>query len=63
MPQETDGMTSYVAYYKMTTATANPPNAGDHYWHPGPEWKTIGLVVGGAALVGLRALLYKMFDD
>lgn len=56
-------MTSYVAYYKMTTATANPPNAGDHYWHPGPEWKTIGLVVGGAALVGLRALLYKMFDD
>ena len=45
----------------MTTATANPPNAGDYYRHP--EWKTIGLVVGGAALVGLRALLYKMFDD
>ena len=36
---------------------------GDVYWHPGPEWKTIGLVAGGAALVGLGVLLYKMFDD
>ena len=39
------------------------PFAGDYYWCPGPEWKAIGLVAGGAALVGLGALLYKMFDD
>ena len=39
------------------------PFAGSYYWNPGPEWKTIGLVAGGAALVGLGALLYKMFDD
>ena len=39
------------------------PFAGDYYWNPGPEWKTIGLVAGGAALVGLGALLYKLFDD
>ena len=39
------------------------PFAGEYYWCPGPEWKTIGLVAGGAALVGLGALLYKLFDD
>ena len=39
------------------------PFAGTYYWNPGPEWKTIGLVAGGAALVGLGALLYKLFDD
>ncbi len=39
------------------------PFAGEYYWNPGPEWKTIGLVAGGAALVGLGALLYKLFDD
>ena len=39
------------------------PFAEEYYWNPGPEWKTIGLVAGGAALVGLGALLYKLFDD
>lgn len=39
------------------------PFAGTYYWNPGPEWKTIGLVAGGAALVGLGALLYKILDD
>ena len=39
------------------------PFAGEYYWNPGPEWKTISLVAGGAALVGLGALLYKLFDD
>lgn len=39
------------------------PFAGDYYWCPGSEWKAIGLVAGGAALVGLGALLYKLFDD
>ena len=31
---------------------------GDYYWSPGPEWETLGYVAGGAALVGLGALLY-----
>ena len=31
---------------------------GDYDWSPGPEWETIGYVAGGAALVGLGALLY-----
>ena len=39
------------------------PFAGDYYWSPGPEWKTIGLVAGGAALVGLGALLHKLMSD
>ena len=39
------------------------PFAGTYYWNPGPEWKTIGLIAGDAALVGLGALLYKLFDD
>ncbi len=39
------------------------PFAGEYYWNPGPEWKTIGLVAGGAARVGLGALLYKLFND
>ena len=30
----------------------------DYYWSPGPEWETLGYVAGGAALVGLGALLY-----
>lgn len=42
---------------------SDDPFAGTYYWNPGPEWKTIGLVAGGAALVGLGALLYKMLDD
>lgn len=39
------------------------PFSDSYYWNPGPEWKTIGLVAGGAALFGLGALLYKLFDD
>ena len=39
------------------------PFEGDYYWCPGQEWKTIGLVAGGAALIGLGVLLCKMFDD
>ena len=30
----------------------------DYYWSPGPEWETLGYIAGGAALVGLGALLY-----
>ncbi len=41
----------------------NNPFAGSYYWNPGPEWKTIGLVAGGAALVGLGVLVAKMLDD
>ena len=37
--------------------------AGEYYWDPAPEWKTIGLVAGGAALVGLGALLHSLFDN
>ncbi len=37
--------------------------AGEYYWDPAPEWKTVGLVAGGAALVGLGALLYNLFDN
>ena len=39
------------------------PFADDYYWSPGPEWKTIGLVAGGAALVGLGVLLHKLIED
>ena len=39
------------------------PFEGEYYWNPGPEWKTIGLVAGGAALVGLGVLLHKMIKD
>ena len=28
------------------------------FWNPGPEWDTIGLVAGGATVLGLGALLY-----
>ena len=35
----------------------------DYYWRPGPEWETIGYVAGGAALVGLGALLYHWMKD
>ena len=39
----------------------------DYYWSPGPEWETLGYIAGGAALVGLGALLYhwlhKTGDD
>ena len=34
-----------------------------YYWSPGPEWETIGYVAGGAALVGLGALLYHWLKD
>ena len=36
---------------------------GDYYWSPGPEWETLGYVAGGAALVGLGALLYHWLKD
>ena len=35
----------------------------DGYFHPGPEWETIEYVAGGAALVGLGALLYHWLKD
>ena len=35
----------------------------DYFWNPGPEWETIGYVAGGAALVGLGALLYHLLKD
>lgn len=35
----------------------------DYFWNPGPEWETIGYVAGGAALVGLGALLYHWLKD
>ena len=35
----------------------------DGYFHPGPEWETIGYVAGGAALVGIGALLYHWLKD
>lgn len=39
------------------------PFEGDVFWNPGPEWETIGYVAGGAALVGLGALLYHWLKD
>ena len=47
----------------MDTDDDDNPFANEYYWNPGPEWKIIGLVAGGAALVGLGAFLYRMFDD
>lgn len=35
----------------------------DGYFHPGPEWESIEYVAGGAALVGLGALLYHWLKD
>ena len=35
----------------------------EYIWNPGPEWETIGYVAGGAALVGLGALLYHLLKD
>ena len=35
----------------------------DYFWNPGPEWENIGYVAGGAALVGLGALLYHWLKD
>ena len=35
----------------------------EYFWNPGPEWETIGYVAGGAALVGLGALLYHWLKD
>ena len=34
-----------------------------YFWNPGPEWKTIGLVAGGAALLGLGVLITKWMKD
>ena len=36
---------------------------GEFFWNPAPEWETIGYVAGGAALVGLGALLYHWLKD
>ena len=41
----------------------NDEDDDDYYWSPGPEWETIGYVAGGAALVGLGALLYHWLKD
>ena len=35
----------------------------EYFWNPGPEWETIGYVAGGAALIGLGALLYHWLKD
>lgn len=35
----------------------------EYFWNPAPEWETIGYVAGGAALVGLGALLYHWLKD
>ena len=42
---------------------ADDDDDDDYYWSPGPEWETIGYVAGGAALVGLGALLYHWLKD
>ncbi len=35
----------------------------EYFWNPAPEWETIGYVAGGAALIGLGALLYHWLKD
>jgi len=36
---------------------------GEFFWNPAPEWEPVAYAVGGAALVGLGALLYHLLKD
>ena len=37
--------------------------AGEFFWNPAPEWEPVAYAAGGAALVGLGALLYHLLKD
>ena len=37
--------------------------AGEYVWNPAPEWEPVAYAAGGAALVGLGALLYHLLKD
>ena len=37
--------------------------AGEYVWNPAPEWEPVAYAAGGAALVGLGALLYHWLKD
>ena len=37
--------------------------AGEIVWDPAPEWEPVAYAAGGAALVGLGALLYHLLKD
>ena len=37
--------------------------AGEYVWNPAPEWEPVAYAAGGAALVGLGALIYHMLKD
>lgn len=36
---------------------------GEFFWNPAPEWEPVAYAAGGAALVGLGALLYHWLKD
>ena len=36
---------------------------GEYFWNPAPEWEPVAYAAGGAALVGLGALLYHLLKD
>lgn len=36
---------------------------GEYFWNPAPEWEPVAYAAGGAALVGLGALLYHWLKD
>ena len=36
---------------------------GEFFWNPTPEWEPVAYAAGGAALVGLGALLYHLLKD
>ena len=36
---------------------------GEFCWNPAPEWEPVAYAAGGAALVGLGALLYHLLKD
>ncbi len=36
---------------------------GECFWNPAPEWEPVAYAAGGAALVGLGALLYHWLKD
>lgn len=36
---------------------------GEFFWNPAPEWEPVAYAAGGAALVGLGALLYHLLKD
>ena len=36
---------------------------GEYFWNPAPEWELVAYAAGGAALVGLGALLYHWLKD